>query len=106
MVTHEASLRAWNKFSSFSEEINRVFTSHVADLHFAPTHWAKENLLKEGVPENQVFVTGNTVIDVLHIGVAKVRKNPPPIPGLPRRLPNICYKRMLNGNSLRRLTER
>jgi UDP-N-acetylglucosamine 2-epimerase (non-hydrolysing) len=84
----EAGLRTWNKFSPFPEEINRVMTSHIADLHFAPTQWAKENLLKEGISENQVFVTGNTVIDALQIAVQKVRKNPPVVPGLPRGLLN------------------
>ncbi len=84
----EAGLRTWNKFSPFPEEINRVLTSRLIDLHFAPTQWAKENLLKEGVPDNRVFVTGNTVIDALQIAVQKVRKNPPAIPNLPKELLN------------------
>jgi UDP-N-acetylglucosamine 2-epimerase (non-hydrolysing) len=91
----EAGLRTWNKFSPFPEETNRVMTSRIADLHFAPTQWAKENLLKEGVPEDRIFVTGNTVIDALHIAVEKVRKNPPEILGLPSHL--------LNGESQRPL---
>jgi UDP-N-acetylglucosamine 2-epimerase (non-hydrolysing) len=91
----EAGLRTWNKFSPFPEEINRTITSRIADLHFAPTQWAKENLLKEGVPEDRIFVTGNTVIDALHIAVEKVRKNPPEILGLPSHL--------LNGESQRPL---
>lgn len=84
----EAGLRTWNKFSPFPEEINRVMTSRIADLHFAPTPWAKENLLKEDVPEDHIFVTGNTVIDALHIAVEKVRKDPPEIPGVPKELLN------------------
>jgi len=84
----EAGLRTWNKFSPFPEEINRTITSRIADLHFAPTQWAKENLLKEGVPEDRIFVTGNTVIDALHIAIEKVRKNPPAIPSLPKELLN------------------
>ncbi len=82
----EAGLRTWNKCSPFPEEINRVMTSQIADLHFAPTAWSKENLLKEGVPEDRIFVTGNTVIDALHIAVEKVRKGPPVIPGVPKEL--------------------
>jgi UDP-N-acetylglucosamine 2-epimerase (non-hydrolysing) len=78
----EAGLRTWNKFSPFPEEINRVMTSRLADLHFAPTQWAKGNLLKEGVPDDRIFVTGNTVIDALHIAVEKARQNPPEIAGL------------------------
>ena len=84
----EAGLRTWSKFSPFPEEINRVMTSRIADLHFAPTQWSKENLLKEGVAEDRIFVTGNTVIDALHIAVEKVRKNPPEIPGVPKELLN------------------
>ncbi len=64
----EAGLRTQDKWQPFPEEINRRVTSAVADLHFAPTLWAKGNLLREGVPEERILVTGNTVIDaVLHI---------------------------------------
>jgi len=84
----EAGLRTWKKFSPFPEEINRVLTSRLVDLHFAPTLWAKENLLREGVEENRVFVTGNTVIDALHIAVEKIRNNPPVIPSLPKEILN------------------
>jgi len=65
-VAHvEAGLRTRNKWSPFPEEINRRIAGVVADLHFAPTALARQNLLGEGVPENQVCVTGNTVIDAL-----------------------------------------
>jgi len=84
----EAGLRTWNKRAPFPEEINRVMTSRLADLHFAPTAWARGNLLQEGVPEDRVFITGNTVIDALQIAVEEVRRNPPEIPGLPRELRN------------------
>jgi UDP-N-acetylglucosamine 2-epimerase (non-hydrolysing) len=84
----EAGLRTWNKYSPFPEEINRVMTSRIVDLHFAPTEWSKDNLLKEGVPVDRIFVTGNTVIDALHLAVEKVKKNPPEIPGVPKELLN------------------
>jgi UDP-N-acetylglucosamine 2-epimerase (non-hydrolysing) len=61
----EAGLRTYNKRAPFPEEINRRLTSVIADLHFAPTEKAKENLLKEGVDEERIFVTGNTIIDAL-----------------------------------------
>lgn len=61
----EAGLRTGNKYSPFPEEMNRRLTGVLADWHFAPTATAKENLLKEGVKEEQIFVTGNTVIDAL-----------------------------------------
>ena len=61
----EAGLRTDNKYDPFPEEINRRLTSVIADLHFAPTPAARSNLLAEGIPENRVFVTGNSVIDAL-----------------------------------------
>jgi len=62
----EAGLRTYNKYNPFPEEINRKLTSAVAEFHFAPTPSAAECLIKEGIPENKVFLTGNTVIDALH----------------------------------------
>lgn len=65
-VAHvEAGLRTNNKYNPFPEEINRRLLSHIADLHFAPTDGAKQNLLDEGVDSANIFVTGNTVIDSL-----------------------------------------
>ncbi|MDD5006817.1 MAG: UDP-N-acetylglucosamine 2-epimerase (non-hydrolyzing) [Syntrophorhabdaceae bacterium] len=61
----EAGLRTYNKYSPFPEEINRHLLSVLADYHFAPTQWSRSNLLKEGIPEDRVWVTGNTVIDAL-----------------------------------------
>ncbi len=60
----EAGLRTKNKFSPYPEEINRRLTSQLADLHFAPTKLAQDNLKKSGITKN-VFLTGNTVIDAL-----------------------------------------
>lgn len=61
----EAGLRTGNKYSPFPEEMNRKLTSSLADFHFAPTNQARQNLLQENVSQEQVFVTGNTVIDAL-----------------------------------------
>ncbi len=62
----EAGLRTNNKWQPFPEEINRRVASVVADLHFAPTEWARQNLLREGVSDDRILVTGNPVIDALH----------------------------------------
>ncbi len=70
----EAGLRTSDKYSPFPEEANRRFISSIADLHFAPTPWARANLLREGHPESAVFVTGNSVIDAL-IWVMNVLKS-------------------------------
>jgi UDP-N-acetylglucosamine 2-epimerase (non-hydrolysing) len=82
----EAGLRTWNKFSPFPEEINRVLATHLVDYHFPPTSGSRDNLLKEGIAADRIFVTGNTVIDALFIALEKVRQNPPAIPELPQEL--------------------
>lgn len=61
----EAGLRTHNKWHPFPEEINRRLATTMADLHFAPTQWSRQNLLNEGVPEDSIAVTGNPVIDAL-----------------------------------------
>ncbi|MEK6744868.1 MAG: UDP-N-acetylglucosamine 2-epimerase (non-hydrolyzing) [Nitrospirota bacterium] len=61
----EAGLRTYLKYSPFPEEINRRLVSAMADLHFAPTEWAKSNLLAERIPADRISVTGNTVVDAL-----------------------------------------
>ncbi|WP_289045536.1 UDP-N-acetylglucosamine 2-epimerase (non-hydrolyzing) [uncultured Olleya sp.] len=63
----EAGLRTYNKYAPFPEEINRQLTGRLADYHFAPGVNAKQNLVNEGVNDNTILVTGNTVIDALHI---------------------------------------
>lgn len=70
----EAGLRTNDKRNPFPEEINRKITSVIADLHFAPTEWAKNNLIKENIPAASIHVTGNTVIDAL-LSVARIRYN-------------------------------
>jgi len=67
----EAGLRTFDKYSPFPEEINRRLTGQIADLHFAPTINNKNNLLNENMNENDIFITGNTVIDALKTTVNK-----------------------------------
>jgi UDP-N-acetylglucosamine 2-epimerase (non-hydrolysing) len=68
----EAGLRTNNKQSPFPEEINRQVTGRIADYHFAPTEQAKQNLLKENIPESTILVTGNSVIDALLESASRV----------------------------------
>ena len=70
----EAGLRTWQKRSPFPEEINRVLTTHLADLHFPPTPQASRNLRQEGIPGGRILVTGNTVIDALFFVRKSIRK--------------------------------
>ena len=67
-VAHvEAGLRTGIKTSPYPEELNRQLTSRIADLHFAPSETAKNNLVAEGVPEERIIVTGNTAIDAVRL---------------------------------------
>ncbi|MGG2971690.1 non-hydrolyzing UDP-N-acetylglucosamine 2-epimerase [Geobacillus stearothermophilus] len=61
----EAGLRTWNKYSPFPEEMNRQLTGVLADLHFAPTQKAYDNLIRENKKPESIFITGNTAIDAL-----------------------------------------
>lgn len=61
----EAGLRTFDKYFPFPEEMNRKLTGAIADIHFAPTTGSKSNLLREGIDEKKIFVTGNTVIDAM-----------------------------------------
>lgn len=72
-VAHvEAGLRTGNLYSPWPEEANRKLTGALAQLHFAPTKTAQDNLLREGIPADQIAVTGNTVIDALHTVVKRL----------------------------------
>jgi UDP-N-acetylglucosamine 2-epimerase (non-hydrolysing) len=67
----EAGLRTGDKYQPFPEEINRRVLGAVADLHFAPTARAQDNLLRESVPPEKIVVTGNTVIDALNVVIER-----------------------------------
>ena len=80
----EAGLRSFQKWAPYPEEINRRIAGTIADLHFAPTAGARENLLAEGVEPRSVHVTGNTVIDALRLAAGlpfKLERSP--LAGLP-----------------------
>ena len=62
----EAGLRAYQKYAPFPEEMNRILTTRLADIHFAPTDRSRDALLKEGINPGNIFVTGNPVIDALY----------------------------------------
>lgn len=70
----EAGLRTFQKHAPFPEEINRTVTARLADVHFAPTAASAINLTNEGVDQQSILVTGNTVIDALHLGLQKVNE--------------------------------
>lgn len=88
-VAHiEAGLRTYDKGAPFPEEMNRVLTTRLGDLHFAPTVRARENLLREGVEPGRVFVTGNPVIDAL-LEITERLGNGQLQPALRERFPSL-----------------
>jgi UDP-N-acetylglucosamine 2-epimerase (non-hydrolysing) len=91
----EAGLRTGNKHAPFPEEMNRVLTTRLADWHFAPTTTARRHLVDEGIPSSQVWVTGNTVIDALHLALERIRDQQPDLPGVPPELLRVNSGRIV-----------
>lgn len=98
----EAGLRTNNIYSPWPEEINRQITGRIATYHFAPTPLSKENLLKENVADNKIFVTGNTVIDALYSVIDKIKQDKNLQTELAAKLKNCGYNtgRLSNGKKL------
>lgn len=98
----EAGLRTHNYLSPWPEEMNRQITSRLALLHFAPTPLSRYNLIKENVPAERIFVTGNTVIDALHFIIRQKRIAPASL--LSKRLVLItCHRRENFGKCMRQI---
>lgn len=98
----EAGLRTHNYLSPWPEEMNRQITSRLALLHFAPTPLSRYNLIKENVPAERIFVTGNTVIDALHFIIRQKRIAPASL--LSKRLVLItCHRRENFGKGMRQI---
>lgn len=72
----EAGLRTHNIYSPWPEEMNRQLTGRIASWHFAPTQLSCQNLLREGVEDDHIFITGNTVIDALYWVVDRIKNDP------------------------------
>lgn len=87
----EAGLRTRNIYSPFPEEINRQITGRIATYHFAPTELSRRNLLSENVDERQIFVTGNTVIDALHMVIRMLESNPQVCRKVENAILNVGY---------------
>ena len=71
----EAGLRTHNIYSPWPEEMNRLITGRIASFHFAPTPLSRKNLMREAIPDQQILVTGNTVIDALYWVVNKIKQD-------------------------------
>ncbi len=92
----EAGLRTHNIYSPWPEEMNRQITGRIATFDFAPTPLSKKNLLAEGVAEDKITVTGNTVIDALYMVVDKIKNNAE----LDKKLEDILKDAGYDGNRL------
>ena len=84
----EAGLRTDNIYSPWPEEMNRRITGRISTLHFSPTPLSRDNLLKENTPDRSIFVTGNTVIDALHMVVNQIKDTK----GITEEIQNILIK--------------
>jgi UDP-N-acetylglucosamine 2-epimerase (non-hydrolysing) len=92
----EAGLRTGNKYAPFPEEINRKVTGTLADLHFAPTEGARQNLLAEGVADSAIYITGNTGIDALIKASSMLNSSPDLLQKLEKQFEYIsCDKRLI-----------
>ncbi|MEI7635647.1 MAG: UDP-N-acetylglucosamine 2-epimerase (non-hydrolyzing) [bacterium] len=107
-VAHvEAGLRTNDPCAPFPEEINRRLVSVVARWHFAPTERARQNLLREGVPDKHITVTGNTVIDALLMAAPSIHGAPPHLQAAPgQRLILVTgHRRESFGEGIRNVCE-
>jgi len=92
----EAGLRTYNLQSPWPEEMNRQVTDRICDYYFAPTEQSRQNLLKEGIADEKIFVTGNTVIDALHWVVNKINNDSTLQQQLQQQIKEIGYPNILN----------
>lgn len=98
----EAGLRTHNIYSPWPEEMNRQITGRIASYDFAPTPLSRKNLLQENIPDERITVTGNTVIDALHIVVDRIKEDTSLNKSLEKKLSDAGYDiaRLSNGKKL------
>lgn len=87
----EAGLRTHNIYSPWPEEMNRQITGRIASYHFAPTSLSRENLINEGVDNEKIIVTGNTVIDSLHWVIKRIKEDAKLAYSLEKRISDLGY---------------
>ena len=93
-VAHvEAGLRSFDRARPFPEEVNRMMTAAIADLHFCPTTRARDNLLAERTPHERIRVVGNTVIDALHLALERLRSDDAARRSLAASFPSLALDR-------------
>lgn len=102
-VSHvEAGLRSYDIYHPWPEEVNRKIIGTIADQHFAPTENSADALRKENIPEGQIIVTGNTVIDALHITLNRIKSEPMTNKDLEELFQKFSGKKIIGVTSHRR----
>lgn len=98
----EAGLRTHNLYSPWPEELNRQLTSRIAKYNFSPTELSKQNLLKENVDKDSIYVTGNTVIDALHWVSEKINSDKEILADVERQIEKSGYEtnRLISGKQM------
>lgn len=91
----EAGLRTWDKHAPFPEEFNRRAIAVIADANFAPTSVARQNLVREGISEDRIWVTGNTGIDALFLMLKRFEENPALVSEIQQRFAFLSRKKRL-----------
>jgi UDP-N-acetylglucosamine 2-epimerase len=98
----EAGLRTFDKFSPFPEEMNRCLVSRLAEFHFAPTKLSADNLLREGVPQDRIVISGNSIVDAVELGM-KLMDKKAALRDLNKASPEL-HKALLAGGPLTLIT--
>jgi UDP-N-acetylglucosamine 2-epimerase (non-hydrolysing) len=101
----EAGLRTHNLFNPYPEEANRVIAGHLSKWHFAPTSESKENLLREGISDASVYITGNTVIDALMVGAEQCSAYAPEVPDGKKLILVTAHRRENFGQGMENICE-
>jgi UDP-N-acetylglucosamine 2-epimerase (non-hydrolysing) len=105
-VAHiEAGLRTYDKRQPFPEEVNRCLTTQLTDYHFAPTEGSKRNLLREGITEDRIWVTGNTAIDTLFLTLDKAGEQREPDSGGEQTILLTAHRRENHGDPMREICD-
>lgn len=99
----EAGLRTHNIYSPWPEEMNRQITGRIATYHFAPTPLSRQNLLNEGIHQERILVTGNTVIDALYWVVEKIKENQQLGASIEKNIKSVGYDTERLKNNTRKL---
>lgn len=100
----EAGLRTGDKLQPYPEEMNRLLTARLADFHFAPTRTARENLIRENISAASILITGNTVIDALHLCLTKISRRAPR-PSMERMILVTAHRRENWGEPLQAIAK-